>query len=505
MSSPGPIGHSCSVERNGINTIAEAERRGRPRDLFQPWFAANVSVLGLSYGAWVLSFGAGAGATIVAAALGIVASFLLVGMVSLAGQRGSAPTMVLSRAPFGVRGNAVPTAVAYASLVGWEIVLVSLAVLMSRTVAERLGADGSLAMAATFVVVVAAVMTAGIAGFALVMRIQRWITAATAVLTAGYLLLVAPQIRLDALAGLPTGSAAAAVGVFVFCLTGFGLGWVNCAADYSRYLPRDVSGRAVVGWTTLGAALPIAVLTGSGLLLAASDPALAQAIAADPIGALTSVLPTWYVLPFAGVALLGLLSGAILDIYSSGLTLLTLGLPVQRWQAVALDGVFMAVGTWYVVWVAQDFLGTFQGFLVTLGVPLAAWVGTFLGDLALRRTAYDEAALHRATGRYGAGHPAALVLMALGTAIGWGLVVNHTLPWQGYLLGPFGGREGELAPSGVGVLVALALTFVGTLATDRARVRRQEAGLTGLAGPAGPGGHAGHASEPAATAPEPVS
>ena len=134
MSSPGPIGHSCSVERNGINTIAEAERRGRPRDLFQPWFAANVSVLGLSYGAWVLSFGAGAGATIVAAALGIVASFLLVGMVSLAGQRGSAPTMVLSRAPFGVRGNAVPTAVAYASLVGWEIVLVSLAVLMSRTV-----------------------------------------------------------------------------------------------------------------------------------------------------------------------------------------------------------------------------------------------------------------------------------------------------------------------------------------------------------------------------------
>ena len=50
-------------------------------------------------------------------------------------------------------------------------------------------------------------------------------------------------------------------------------------------------------------------------------------------------------------------------------------------------------------------------------------MGTFLGDLALRRTAYDEAALHRATGRYGAGHPTALVLMALGTAIGWGRCV----------------------------------------------------------------------------------
>ena len=45
------------IEANGINVIAEAERKGRPRDLFWPWFAANVSVLGLSYGAFVLGFG----------------------------------------------------------------------------------------------------------------------------------------------------------------------------------------------------------------------------------------------------------------------------------------------------------------------------------------------------------------------------------------------------------------------------------------------------------------
>ena len=45
------------VEMNGINVIAESERKGRPRDLFWPWFAANVSVLGISYGAFVLGFG----------------------------------------------------------------------------------------------------------------------------------------------------------------------------------------------------------------------------------------------------------------------------------------------------------------------------------------------------------------------------------------------------------------------------------------------------------------
>lgn len=468
--------HSTCVEVNGINTIADHERGGRPRDLFLPWFAGTVSVLGLSYGAWVLDFRASAGQTVAAVLAGVIGSFLLVGFVSLAGQRGSAPTMVLSRAAFGVRGNAVPTSVAYLSLVGWEIVLVSLAVLLSRTVAERLGASGTGAMITTFALVVSLVLTAGIHGFGLLMRVQRVITWITAALSVGYLVLVTPHMHLDALAAMPRGPAAAGIGAFVFCLTGFGLSWVSCAADYSRYLPRDASGRAVVGWTTLGASVPLLTLTLSGLLLAAGDPALAHAIAHDPIGALTTALPTWYVVPFALVALLGLVAGAILDIYSSGLTLLTLGLPVQRWQAVALDGVLMVLGTAYVVWLAEDFLGTFQAFLLTLGAPLAAWAGVFLGDLAVRREPYDDAALHRADGRYAAANPLALALLGLGTLVGWGLVVNPEMSWQGYLLGPVGGRHGTVADSGLGILAALGLAFLGTVILGRDRVRRQEDG-----------------------------
>ena len=45
------------IEENGINVISEAERKGQPRELFWPWFGANVSVLGLSYGAYILGFG----------------------------------------------------------------------------------------------------------------------------------------------------------------------------------------------------------------------------------------------------------------------------------------------------------------------------------------------------------------------------------------------------------------------------------------------------------------
>ena len=99
----------AAIERNGINVIAESERTGKPADLFWPWFAANISVLGVAYGAFVLGFGVSFWQGAIAGVVGIVVSFALCGWVALAGKRGSAPTMVLSRAAFGVRGNRLPS------------------------------------------------------------------------------------------------------------------------------------------------------------------------------------------------------------------------------------------------------------------------------------------------------------------------------------------------------------------------------------------------------------
>jgi len=90
------------IEMNGINVISDSERKGHPRDLFWPWFAANVSVLGLAYGAFVLGFGISFWQAVVVSIVGIIVSFLLCGFIAVAGKRGSAPTMVLGRAAFGV-------------------------------------------------------------------------------------------------------------------------------------------------------------------------------------------------------------------------------------------------------------------------------------------------------------------------------------------------------------------------------------------------------------------
>ena len=63
--------------------------------------------------------------------------------------------MVLSRAPFGVKGNIIPGLLSYILLVGWETVLVSLATLATGTIFERLGTfDRDVAMVAGFLVAV---------------------------------------------------------------------------------------------------------------------------------------------------------------------------------------------------------------------------------------------------------------------------------------------------------------------------------------------------------------
>lgn len=469
---------ATSIELNALNTIDESERHGRPRDLFWPWFAANVSVFGLGYGSWLLAFAVSFWQAVAVGVVGIVVSFLFCGFISLAGRRGSAPTMVLSRAAFGVEGNRLPSLLSWILTVGWETVLVSLATLAAATVLGELGwGGGTVTQAVTLVVVALVVVAAGVFGFHLVMRLQQVITVLTAVLTVVYVALVAHHIDWASVMSVPAGGMPQVIGGLVFMMTGFGLGWVNMAADYSRYLPRSASGPGVVGWTTFGAALPPVLLLTAGLLLAGSDPALSAAIDVDPIGALATLLPTWFLVPFAIVALAGLVGGAALDIYSSGLALLSLGLPAPRWVAAAIDGGLMVLGAIYVVFVAESFLGPFQGFLITLGVPVAAWCGVLLADILLRRRDYAETELYDRRGRYGAVRWSAVALVVGGTVIGWGLVTNAYagwLGWQGYLLGPLGGREGEWAWANLGVLVALVIGFVGTLVTTSGAVRRQE-------------------------------
>jgi nucleobase:cation symporter-1, NCS1 family len=458
-----------SIETNGINPIPESERHGKPFDMFWIWCAANIGILGISYGTYLVSFySLNFPQSIAAGILGTVISFLLVGGISLAGMLGSAPTLVLSRAAFGVVGNALTTAISYISLVGWETVLVALATFAAEAVLDRLGVPpGKPTLAISFVVIAAVTIAIGLLGHATILRIATWFTWAFAVLTVLFVILEWSHLDWSKVSSLPSGTGLNFIGGMSVIMAGLGIGWVNAGADYSRYLPRSSNRSAIVGWTTFGASIAPILLIIFGALLAANHPDLASS--ANPIGDLGQDMPTWFLVPYLLAAVGGLVAGAMLDIYSSGLNLLTLGVKLPRYQSVVIDGTLMVIGNIYILFIAQDFIGPFIGFLVTLGVLLAAWSAIFLVDMLLyrRKSGYDEKELYSPAGKYGAVNWAGVGSFLVAAFVGLGLVTStaSVFSWTGYLIDPlFPGSKADsasvaaqVAGSSIGLLIAFVL------------------------------------------------
>lgn len=480
-SSPTPSTSPGLMERQGIEIVAESERTAKPSDLFWPWFAANISVFGMGYGSYILGFGVSFWQATLVTLIGIPISFFLCGLIAIAGKRGSAPTMVLSRAAFGVHGQKVPGIVSWLTSIGWETFLSIMAVLATATVFSRLGLpSGTPVLVAATVAVAALIVVASVLGYHTIMKLQSVLTWITGAITILYVLLTFSHIDVDAVLAVPNGTPQQVIGALVMVMTGFGLGWINIAADWSRYQKRETSDASIIWWNTLGGAIAPVLLVFFGVLLVASDPSLSGGIVNDPIGTLASILPIWVLIPFWLTAVLALVSGAVLGIYSSGLTLLSLGINIPRPAAAAIDGVILTAGTIYVVFFAHDFLGPFQSFLITLGVPLAAWAGILIADILTRRVDYDEQALFDAQGRYGSVDWISITTLIVCSVLGWGLVVNGFAEaaawnnWQGYLLSPLGGRDGDWADANLGVLLALVLGFALTFVLRRGTIRRQE-------------------------------
>ena len=183
-------------EQASIEVIREDKRKlSSSAKLFWPWMAANVSFLAISYGSFVLNFKISFWQIVLATIFGTIFSFLIVGISSLAGKKSNAPTMTLSRATFGINGNKLPGILTYLLLVGWETVLVALATLACRTIFERIGnLSPNIASVVGFTVAALLTITSAVIGYQIILKVQKWLTIFSLILTVGYVALTYGQI-----------------------------------------------------------------------------------------------------------------------------------------------------------------------------------------------------------------------------------------------------------------------------------------------------------------------
>ncbi len=472
-----------SIEESDIEPTPVDHRVGRAARLFWLWFAANSSILSVGLGAAVFAVGMSLRQSIVAILAGVALSFLPLGLTTLAGKRSGQPTMIVSRATFGLYGNVIPAIVALISRVFWGAVLLWL--LASSVAVVLVGAqlDGSLgerqilliSLAAAFLI---AVLVA-FAGYPLFARIQLILSIVSGILVVGLIVMTYQYIDIP-------NALTAADGPWLLTITGavlvfsfVGLVWANSGADLARYQRPDSSGASSMLWATFGTTVPTFLLIAYGALLAASDKGIASGFLLSPLDTLALMLPSWYPVPLVAATALSLLSGIILSLYSGGFALQSVGVRVKRQWSIVIVGVLLGgLSLLLGFGITGGLNEVLRDVATTLAVPTAAWAGIFAAETMIRNRRFESQSLVKRGGVYADVRWVNLLGLLVFSAVGYGFTTAAVtwLSWQGYGFGLIGvGLDTDLAGTDVGVLVALVLGLLLPIVAGIPAIRKQEA------------------------------
>src|SRR5579884_2801644 len=163
-----------AVEPGGIEYIPEAERHGRPRQLFWTWTSPNMEFATIFVGVLpVALFGGGFWPTVIGVGIGSALGAVTHGILSSWGPRFGVPQMVQSRGAFGYRGNLLPAGLNTVTAgVGWFAVNSVSGAFALQTFSGLVG-WGSLSFQVALGIVVALQVVVAFGGYNLVHQFEK--------------------------------------------------------------------------------------------------------------------------------------------------------------------------------------------------------------------------------------------------------------------------------------------------------------------------------------------
>ncbi|MFE3947332.1 purine-cytosine permease family protein [Streptomyces sp. NPDC059118] len=405
-----------TVERRGIDAVPDAERQGGPSRLFGLWAGTNTTVFTVVYGALVVSFGLSFWYAVALIVVGNILGFAVTGLTSLQGPRTGTSTHSVSRAAFGPRGGKLPALLSWVMLVGFEAGGMVLIVLAGLALLDQAGITTGTPVKLLVIAVAAGLqMLLPLSGYHLIMKVQKYFAWIFAAMFAVMAFLVVPKADFGTHGDAP--SLVTVSLVLAMVTASGGLSWADMGSDYSRYLPADSAPRKVFACAALGGMVPNILLQVLGAAVAT-----ATTNAADPVSGLPEILPGWFTTPYLLLAIVSLLAVNTTDMYSSGLNLLAVGIPIKRWMVVFVDLTLCTAITLWAVFSA-DFYTLLSNFLSLIVLWLGPWAAVYLTDWALRRGRYHVPSLFPkesgSEGIYwhkGGVRPAGLIAVLLGFA-----------------------------------------------------------------------------------------
>ncbi len=375
-------GKLTAIEPGGAELIPLSERHGNPLQLLWTWTSPNlefatvfVGVLGVA--AFGLSFWQATAALVLGTALGSVTHAVL----SSQGPKFGVPQMILSRIPFGYRGNWLPAGLnSVTAGIGWFAV-------NSVSGAFALNTLTHMPKWLSLLIIVVAQLTIAFFGHNLAHVVEKW---ALPILGLAFLL-AAISIFSKANASAPHGPSASyglgGTGGFMLTLGGafgYAVGWNPFASDYTRYMKPTTSRRAVGLYAGLGVFVSCVVLE----MIGAASATIGKSTDAlnNPTSAFTGHMST-ALADFVLVAIaIGAVCANVLNIYSGAMSFLTLGfrLPLALRRAI-VAAVAGTIGFIVALTGLHDAGEKYTNFLLVVAYWIAPWLGVMFSDMLLRR------------------------------------------------------------------------------------------------------------------------
>lgn len=376
------------LERHGFEHIPETDRAMTLRETSFLWIGTNLNLFFVAVGAVSISLGLSLWQALLACVVGN-AFFALVGVASVGGARAGLPVVTFTRATFGVQGNRLNAFLAWVSSVAFEAINTIFGAYALLALFPHLGWQNPGAPGKLVAVLAQLLLSGGIAvlGHATMVYLQRIFAV---LLTIALVLVFAFSVGGVQLSHPAQASGLAAVGIFTVACAVIASGPISYlynAPDWVRYLPSRTSTRGIVFTVALSSGLPALALCMMGALLAS------RGDMSDPIAGVEPFVPAWVFYVYIVAAVGGSVANNVVTYYSSGLAMQSVGIPMHRYAATALDTVISTAIVLYILFV-QDFSTALNNFVALMIVWLAPFAGVWITDGLMRRWRYDPVAVH---------------------------------------------------------------------------------------------------------------
>jgi NCS1 family nucleobase:cation symporter-1 len=355
------------VEPFGVDKIPQEERHGRIKSIFTLWFASDLNVVTWFTGFLGIELGLSVKFAVIAIIIGNLLGGVFLGLASAVGPKLGRPLVPASERAFGKMGMKGFSFLNLFNNVGWLAVNLALSVLAFQKIIPALGYHPAL------IILAAATLLIAVYGYNFIHAFAYWMT-----IIMGVFFVAMTYISLHNLPVLLHSTKAVAAGGFswgIFILAvsvafSYQLSYCPIGSDYSRYLPEQTS-KFKVWLATYGSVVMVTIwleILGTLSAMVSTN--------ADPMSVFSRLMGA-FTIPAMIIVILSLMPINIMGVYSGGLALLAMGMPVKRWASAILVAV---LGVLAISFGNGKLASTYQNFLLLLSYWIVPWLAVVLVD-----------------------------------------------------------------------------------------------------------------------------